>query len=211
MAVVRPFRGSLAVTFAAAFAAKVRDRGERYYSNGAVEIEFAVGNLLEAAVSGGEMYEVSLQIDGQTLRVECTCPFVEQGELCKHIYATLLAADKERFGIELPAPRRIDLWSDRPVVKREAPKPVPLWRRQLLNISFGEPQHRSSGVEHVEQWEITYSISAMNASPVLTISITYIRPRPKGGWTKPQPLRIERDDISRLPHPEDRHILALLG
>ncbi|MGZ7032333.1 MAG: DEAD/DEAH box helicase, partial [Thermoanaerobaculia bacterium] len=64
---------------------------------------------------------------------------------------------------------------------------------------------------HVEQWEITYSIAAMNASPVLAISITFIRPRPKGGWTKPQPLRIERDDISRLPRREDRHLLALLG
>ena len=211
MAVIRPFRGSLAVTFAAAFAPKVRERGERYYSNGAVEIEYAIGNLLEATVTGGEMYDVSLEIDGEMLRVECTCKFVEQGELCKHIYATLLAADKERFGVELPPPRRIDLWSEGPVVKREAPKPVPLWRKQLLNIRLGEPQPRSNGIEHVEQWEITYSIAATNPSPVLTISISYIRPRPKGGWTKPAPLRIERDDIARLPRPEDRHLLALLG
>jgi len=210
MAVIRPFRGSLAVTFAAAFAAKVRDRGERYYSNGAVEIEYAIGNLLEATVTGSEMYDVSVQIDGEMLRVECTCKFVEQGELCKHIYATLLAADKQRFGAELPAPRRIDLFSEGPAVTREPPKPVPLWRRQLLNIDFGEP-HRSSGVDHVEQWEIAYSISATNVAPVLTISITYTRPRPKGGWTKPQPLRIERDDISRLARPEDRHLLTLLG
>src|SRR6185369_11596149 len=107
-------------------------------------IDYAVGNLLEATVTGGEMYDISAQIDKETLRVECTCPFVEQGELCKHIYATLLAADKQRFGAELPAPRRIDLWSNGPVVTREPPKPVPLWRRQLLNVSFGEPRGRSS-------------------------------------------------------------------
>ena len=102
MAVIKPFRGSLAVTFAAAFAPKVRDRGERYYSNCAVEIEYAIGNLLEATVTGGEMYDVSMQIDGEMLRVECTCKFVEQGELCKHIYATLLAADSKRFGVRFP-------------------------------------------------------------------------------------------------------------
>ena len=211
MAVIRPFRGSLAVTFAAVFDAKVRDRGERYYSNGAVEIDYARGNLLEATVTGGEMYDVSLEIDGEMLRVECTCKFVEQGELCKHIYATLLAADRERFGIDLAAPRRIDFWTDRAVVKREQPKRVPLWRKQLLNISFGEPQHRATNADHVEQWEITYSIAATNPSPVLTISITYVRPRPKGGSTKPAPLRIERDDIARLSNPDDRHLLALLG
>src|SRR3954470_9242943 len=122
MAVIKPFRGSLAVTFAAAFSPKVRDRGERYYSNGAVEIEYALGNLLEATVTGGEMYDISAQIDGETLRVECTCKFVEQGELCKHIYATLLAADKQRFGADLPAPKRIDLQSEGAVVTREPPK-----------------------------------------------------------------------------------------
>ena len=42
MAVIRPFRGSLATTFAAAFAAGVRDRGARYFSNGAVEIESTI-------------------------------------------------------------------------------------------------------------------------------------------------------------------------
>src|SRR4051794_10393177 len=98
MAVLRPFRGSLAVIFAAAFDAKVRDRGERYFSNGAVEIDYARGNTLEATVTGNEMYDVSISINRETLRVECTCPFVDQGELCKHIYATLLAADKHRFG-----------------------------------------------------------------------------------------------------------------
>src|SRR5689334_15802872 len=145
MPVIKPFRGSLAVTFAAAFAAKVRDRGERYYANGAVEIDYAVGNLLEATVTGGELYDVSLQIEGEMLRVECTCKFVEQGELCKHIYATLLAADKQRFAIDLPLPRRIDFWSGRTIVTREPAKPVPLWRRQLLNITFGDPQQPASG------------------------------------------------------------------
>jgi SNF2 family DNA or RNA helicase len=211
MAVIRPFRGSLATTFSAAFDARVRDRGERYFSNGAVEIEYAIGDTLEATVTGGEMYDVSISINGETLRAECTCPFVEQGELCKHIYATLLAADRQRFGTELPPPRRIELWSAGPVVTRAPPKPVPLWRRQLLNISFTDPQRRSSAPEHVEHWDITYAIATANPQPALTISITYIRPRPKGGWTKPQPLRIERDDIRRLTRPEDRHLLALLG
>ncbi|HEX7420632.1 MAG TPA: SNF2-related protein, partial [Thermoanaerobaculia bacterium] len=211
MAVIRPFRGSLATTFSAAFDARVRDRGERYFSNGAVEIESTIGNMLEATVTGGETYDVSISIIGDTLRVECTCPFVEQGELCKHIYATLLAADRQRFGTEIAPPRRIELWSAGPVVRRETPKPVPLWRRQLLTISFAEPQRRSSAPEHVEEWDITYAIATANPQAVLTISITYIRPRPKGGWTKPQPLRIERDDIRRLTHPEDRLLLALLG
>ena len=211
MAIIRPFRGSLATTFSAAFDIRVRDRGERYFSNGAVDIAYARGNSLEATVTGGEAYDVSLQINGDMLRAECTCPYVEQGELCKHIYATLLAADRARFGVDLPAPKRIELWSGGPVVKREPPKPVPLWRRQLLNIGVTTPQRAASGTDRVEEWQITYSIATASTTPVLTISITYIRPRPKGGWTKAAPLRIERDDVARLPHPEDRHILALLG
>src|SRR5438132_6829188 len=78
--------------------ATIRDRGREYYRSGAVALESVNFREAHATVSGGRDYEVDLELDGRTVRASCTCPYVEEhGTVCKHIWATALAAEARGF------------------------------------------------------------------------------------------------------------------
>ena len=77
---------------------KVRQRGGHYYRSRAVFIHTADANSVVATVEGGDTYEVSLSREASTLNVSCTCPYFQGGSgPCKHIWATLLAAEDKGF------------------------------------------------------------------------------------------------------------------
>jgi len=58
---------------------------------------------IEAQVQGGELYHVTLLIDGNELIPECTCPwFLDNDEECKHIWAVIRAASARRMLPERP-------------------------------------------------------------------------------------------------------------
>ncbi|PJB62055.1 MAG: hypothetical protein CO095_19375, partial [Armatimonadetes bacterium CG_4_9_14_3_um_filter_58_7] len=75
---------------------RIRDRGMDYYRSGAVEIVNGDSEELLAVVLGSEAYEIDLFREDKTLYGACTCPYCK-GELdiCKHLWATLLAAEKK--------------------------------------------------------------------------------------------------------------------
>jgi superfamily II DNA or RNA helicase len=78
-------------------------RGEEYFRAGAVSIMRGGPDGLEALVQGSQAspYDVRLDwsnADDDQLRVSCSCPrFADRGT-CKHIAATILAADAETLG-----------------------------------------------------------------------------------------------------------------
>jgi len=77
---------------------KVRSRGYSYYRSGAVQIINGNNEELEAAVIGTETYAVDLYREDDTVHASCTCPYFEgERESCKHIWATLLAAEKQGY------------------------------------------------------------------------------------------------------------------
>ena len=79
------------------FAGKIRDRGFAYFRTGAVEISNTSESLVDARVKGGEVYLVRLKLGRASLKVACTCRYFEQGEACKHTWATMLAADSRQY------------------------------------------------------------------------------------------------------------------
>src|SRR4030067_1459932 len=77
---------------------KVQPRGYSYHRSGAVQIVDGNEEELQAFVIGTETYEVDLYRDGDTLYVCCTCPYFEGERVaCKHIWATLLSAEKQGY------------------------------------------------------------------------------------------------------------------
>ena len=79
------------------FAGKIRDRGFAYFRNGVVELYEHSQSQLDARVKGGEVYLVRLKLGRAALHVACTCAYFEKGEKCKHIWATMLAADSRQY------------------------------------------------------------------------------------------------------------------
>src|SRR5207248_3922140 len=79
-------------------ASDVQRRGRQYYASGAVSIVDGNDWSVRAVVQGTEDYEVSLTCDRQRLKVFCSCPYYQDRlEPCKHIWATVLAAEPRGF------------------------------------------------------------------------------------------------------------------
>jgi len=88
---------SLKSRFAPQFNPKIRDRGLAYFRGGAVKIlEYSDLHVL-AQVKGTQNYFVELRLTSHSLNVACTCPYFYDGEDCKHIWATMLAADSKNY------------------------------------------------------------------------------------------------------------------
>src|SRR6185369_3503704 len=86
---------SLASILAPFVPAKLRQRGAEYLRNGLVTLTACEDRRVEAVVTGTEDYDVVLLRDGRVVWADCSCPFCEdREEVCKHIWATILAADE---------------------------------------------------------------------------------------------------------------------
>jgi superfamily II DNA or RNA helicase len=82
-------------------------RGEEYFRRGAVEIVDHGPTSLEAAVKGSASapYIVDLdwsEADQRTLYVSCSCPRFDDCAMCKHVVATIFAADAAGLSGSVP-------------------------------------------------------------------------------------------------------------
>ncbi len=77
---------------------KVRSRGDSYYRSGAVQILYGNKEELQAVVIGTDAYEVDVYREEDTVYVSCTCPYFDgERKTCKHVWGTLLAAEKQGY------------------------------------------------------------------------------------------------------------------
>ena len=82
------------------FDPQVRTRGQHYLNDGRVVLGESSENELHAIVEGQADYRVFLHwgsSQGQLI-VCCTCPYYDDKGPCKHIWATILAADAKGLG-----------------------------------------------------------------------------------------------------------------
>lgn len=71
-------------------------RGQNYYQDGRVLDIRRSGGCITAEVEGSELYNVSVDLDAKTGRIEaffCDCPYGEDGTPCKHLAALLCALE----------------------------------------------------------------------------------------------------------------------
>ncbi|MFQ3318511.1 MAG: putative Zn finger protein [Natronomonas sp.] len=72
----------------------VFERGTNYRDEGRIQLLDRFGDLVTAAVSGSNLYDVTVEFGGRSIDTRCTCPYDGSGD-CKHVVAVLLdiAAD----------------------------------------------------------------------------------------------------------------------
>jgi superfamily II DNA or RNA helicase len=90
---------SLASRTASSFSESTKSKGRRYFENNQVSLDdYYDDYYLEAHVAGSRRRPYAVALDwsrnDNVLEVNCTCPHYDGGSLCKHIWATLLAADE---------------------------------------------------------------------------------------------------------------------
>jgi superfamily II DNA or RNA helicase len=205
--------------------AHTRDKGSAYFRNGAVASVLASGDTISAIVYGTQEYHVSLTREQDGFIGSCECRyFQDRFEVCKHIWALVLAADSRR----LMPPLQPHAWIE-PVDTPGA--------RDNGDGSGTNPELRAAGGVRPEPWEyfledLSQQLDASDAAqPIARYASTqflYVldqsataanaiaiqvlgRQRKKNGeWGKPQPAAVSASEIGQLPDAADREILSLL-
>ena len=71
-----------------------RERGRDYFAARRVTVVKGNAWRVDATVQGSRLYDVNLVRERDAIEAWCSCPYCEQYfEPCKHIWATLLAAE----------------------------------------------------------------------------------------------------------------------
>ncbi|HEY8186877.1 MAG TPA: DEAD/DEAH box helicase [Pyrinomonadaceae bacterium] len=222
------------------FADRTLFRGAQYLRDGAVKILDHSPTHVEAVVHRHARYLVSIRLEGSRLYIACTCPYFGGGKPCKHLWATILEANRKNYLAEADEHDRLELWIDDSRVRelwaeqersnrvqgnvgwqaRKVPSsrsrvnPEPKWKQQLNHLTASVS---NSARFDSEMWppdrQIIYVIDSDSSwtSGRLALEIGYRQLNKKGSWTKFKPKRIPLNAVRTMRDPTDVQILSLLS
>ena len=154
---------------------------------------------------GTRPYRVYVTRENGGVSISCTCPRFETTP-CKHVWATLVALDREaRPGPVGPA-RTV------PSIPPRA-RPVAPWRARLDGLaSASSTVAQETGSAWPSGREVVYEIDlpATLESRGLVVGLFYRQRRKNGTWGRPKTLKVGRRLIEGLPDAADREALSLL-
>lgn len=222
------------------FSSTTRIRGRQYFLYGKVAIKNGSESSVVAHVRGSRLYKVSINLgDENTLVVECDCPYFDRQGECKHIWATLLAAESRGYLSRAASvsnlsvkdgdygPEEDDSSSEiafvHDVTKFSVPQPqqqvpqspppkLPHWQKQLSDISSAGNESRHEFEFWPAKRQILYLIdlSRERTQIDLVISLEFRDQKRDGNWGRSKPLTLKHRQIQQLPLAEDREIFSLL-
>ena len=140
-------------------------RGEEYYEIGAVsELEEDSPGEWTATVEGTENYSVEISMDGKEIKSwYCDCPY--DGEICKHVVATLLAIRDNEKKVNRSAFSKVKVEVEEAVVIDET---VDI--QQLL--SFANPQELSQFIYEYASMYSEFKTALLNRFMAKELSAT---------------------------------------
>ncbi|MCC6682359.1 MAG: SWIM zinc finger family protein [Phycisphaeraceae bacterium] len=219
------------------FQSRTRIRGRAYQMDGRVtRLMPEDGELIRAEVRGTKTYTVRICRNGRYAAAECDCPAYEQGAYCKHIWATLLDVQHSeggpgvaleelaRFKVRAPKARKRDD-AARPIEAQQEPDWIgrlsllrpPLFDQPLLGswASDAAPDTTDSsgggGDLLLMQRQVCYVVLPKTSVRHGGLVVELRQRTPiASGWSKPRPLKINRDMLSTLVDPADRELCALV-
>ena len=222
----------LSTALASQVSAAVRDRGWNYFRSGAVTLDFVTSQEVRATVKGSTYYDVNLSHEGQRVFAYCTCPYVEdRGTVCKHIWATVLAAEGRGFARTNAAAGRLQLVLDEaegyeeygtlaPMYQPRPRAPAPPrrgdnWKKQLAALSreVQPPDHGYGRPARAAERRLLFvvDVAASAQAKKLVLEINFQERKKNGEWGKPKTQALVPAQVAALPDPGDRQIFALLG
>ena len=216
-------------------------KGQDYFRSGAVQMEDFSADHVEATVRGGEWYSVILDliVAEETLVASCTCPHYEDINLCKHIWATVIAAESEghlqhiaqmaapsieteieydgglnldeaEFGDDDDKEYRPGSYPANSWRSAPKPPPVPHWKQHLTAIrSFAGPEHLEKS-EGKRRIIYVADVQQSLSAGALVIHVVASRLKKNGEWGKPG---FQENSIKHVEQLDtcDQRILAILS
>jgi superfamily II DNA or RNA helicase len=220
--------------------AAARERGRDEYQTGGVAFDTVTTRAAMAVVTeaaGAEVHEVDLELTGRTVFAACTCPAADHGVACKHIWATLLAAEDRGFGrgtqatqlvVEEPGEYdRIDDGYDDydapplypPGYSRPTQPPGKRsntdWKNQLAALSREVQPNAVPGYRHnrrTAERQLLYVIDVPSSAAAkrLILEMNFQEKKKNGEWGKPKAQTLTSEQIAAVTDPIDRQLVALL-
>lgn len=177
----------------------IRDRGLVYRQQGRVRIIEGDAGAVTAVVIGTSPYPVELLNEHQGIATYCACPYFEGGLICKHIWATLLAAEERGLlASDITPPAR------RP--------PGPRWAQQLDALRDELEMSGPTGRTWPPGRQIIYLISPNHSEEGgLIVDVVTQDSKRDGSPGRPKALRLSPMIISQIPDALDRQILFTLA
>jgi len=213
---------------------RVQLKGLGLYEAGAVRVVDESPKHISARVRGGRDYRVELLFERGELGYFCECPYNAEWGTCKHVWATVLDAERRgalsaanlatriRFdplyeedlpqhGDDRPA-SFIAAPSAGPKYQIPPPKQIPAWEQHLEGIRGSMEYSRPQPVKWGKDFEVWYAIDVPGSRIAAGIVIDLLsRSRKKSGeWTVFKPFRPTVAQVGTLPDPTDREIIAML-
>ena len=161
-----------------------------------------------ATVRGSERTRCSSRAMAMSSPRPASARFTDRHDLCKHVWAVVLAADAEGYLIG-DAPITEDaFWS--PIIwrarrpsrpARREPAPLEAWRRFLENVQARSTGDAAGTPSRDAQGEILYVIDAeaITRDPVPVVQVQWRTRKKNGEWGKPQPAPVAIADIPACP------------
>jgi superfamily II DNA or RNA helicase len=197
----------LSVLLASDFLDQARMRGSDYYRRGAVQLVGGSAHHALALVSGSRIYDVDIAIGPDDLTMGCDCPYFADHGGCKHVWATILAAE-DRGWLTANARWR-STYDYEPVLPKTKPKKEQSrWRQDLEALV-----PKSSTETWPADREILYVVDVPGSvtAGVLVLNLFAREPKRTGGYKKATVPRLTRGLLRELPNAADRHVIGLLS
>lgn len=214
---------SLAQKLRHRFPHSVIQKGQGIYVDGRVSVREASPYLQRAMVTGTELYDVELELEDQTLVVDCSCPYFEDRGACKHIWACILEADRRGSLAEARKLRWLDLDDTFGVFGGDelrpdwAPAPrrpqIPAWQETLEQVKRAQFYQRDEPAPSREGLEILYELDADSSVRTDGAVVRLMqRVRKKNGeWGAVKDYKASAQQVEALPDAADREILSVLA
>ena len=213
---------TLAEALAQDVSERTRTKGNRYFLGGAVRAIEGSDVHVSATVRGSQWYRVDLRRDGDAIVATCECPFFADFEVCKHVWAVILAADASGFLIGSTPftddtylePNYRSARADRQATAAIARPAAPAepWRRFLSSVQQHVVRQSPIAASRYTQGEILYVIDkeATETAGLPIVQVMWRLRKKNGEWGKPQPAAIGLGEVEQLSDEADRDILPLL-
>jgi len=235
----KPVR-SLAAAFARNARPEVRQRGQAYYRQGRVDVQDAGPDFVDAQVRGSRRYLVQLVVREKDVGGHCTCPYFQDRGLCKHIWATILAADEQGYlqdavahahTVDFEDDDDSDPWQSAGGIPDDAEDEIwdpprrrgdrVAWSRlswkRALSLIHAPEQRDGWGTGPAVRWPVgqqllyVLDVERTLATGIPRLDVLTRRPKKNGDWGKAQPLKTRHaSELSTVPDALDRQILATL-
>ena len=214
------------------FETAIRSRGTDLFFWRKITILSGSSTEVTAHAEGTQIYFVRLARNGHAIHAYCECPYFDSDGPCKHLWATILAAESKNYLLGFTGKLRMELDSledfdpssfdllhappYKPSEGRKNPAPAPRgpqWREIIsrLPAEMVTPAHRDIWRSDREiYYLIDAATSGMNLGGI-PLEVNYREPKQTGGWSKLKPTRIPRSAVPEVPDPLDREILTVLG